>query len=157
MSTRKLGTRGFAAEISRAVDRAKGNIDHAVQALVLKLDRKCVEGSPVGNPDEWTVPPPPGYVGGRFKGNWQIGVNAKPIGTLSTIDPSGTATLARALADLQAGKGGDTFWIINNLPYARRLEYDQWSRQAPAGIVGPALVTFKALLRESVQEARARK
>lgn len=69
---------------------------------------------------------PIGYVGGRFRGNWQTSV-AEPItNTIDRIDPTGAAAVADVVTNM--GGAGTITYLTNNLPYAKRLEYEGWSK-----------------------------
>jgi hypothetical protein len=93
-----------------------------------------------------------GYVGGRFRSNWQTMIGAMPSGTLDSVDPSGQAAIARGAAVIEATTVGPAIFIVNNLPYAHRLEFDSWSKQAPAGMVRVTVAEFNSIVE---QQARA--
>ena len=70
------------------------NVDESVRKLTLDLDKGIVMSTPVGDPTYWKRPPPPGYVGGRARGNWQPSVG-EPITTeIDRIDASGNDVMA---------------------------------------------------------------
>ena len=75
-----------------------------------------------------------GYVGGRFRGNWQFSIDSPATEELDRIDPSGSEAIAALLTQVQALTIGQTAYIVNNLPYAVPLEYGH-STQAPKGMV----------------------
>lgn len=146
-----LDMRAFAA-------KARANAGAIVRKTVIDVGTHIVLKSPVGNPSEWAYPEsaPPGYVGGRFRANWQYGYNAAPIGQLDLIDRSqdGRDTAGRLAADVLTGT--DAFgvhYIANNLPYARRLEYDGWSKQAPNGMVGISMIKFREFMAKNIEGA----
>ncbi|MEX0469912.1 hypothetical protein V6X73_09255 [Spiribacter sp. 390] len=118
-------------------------IDNIAKKTVLKLSQKIVERTPVGNPDLWDSAPPPGYVGGRARNNW-----FPSFGEPSNESTEATAdeSVNRVLAILNQVPG-NVFYLTNNLPYIRRLEYDGWSTQAPRGMV-------RVTLREAQQEIK---
>ena len=121
-------------------------IDTICRKVVIDLMSSCIYRSPVGNPDLWQHPAPAGYVGGRFRGNWQLGVGSSPSGELDRIDANGAGTWADAVSNVPTtGAGGKIYYIVNNLPYAQRLD-DGWSSQAPAGIIGLALAEFDGMV-----------
>lgn len=95
-----------------------------------------------------------GYVGGRFKGNWTVTIGSPSVGETGRIDPSGNET--RIAGNVAAGyaKAGDVIYIMNNVPYAQRLEYG-WSKQAPAGMVRVTVARFQAIVNASVAAAKA--
>lgn len=94
-----------------------------------------------------------GYVGGRFKGNWQVSINQVPVGETGRIDPSGTQTLAAGRAVAHTAIAGHTIYLQNNVPYAIALEYG-WSKQAPAGMVRVTVAQFQHIVDQSAREAR---
>ena len=99
----------------------------ALAVVVTRVD----ELSPVGDTSLWKNPPPKDYVGGQFRGNWQMGVDYRPIGDLpGKIDPSGSATVSANIAAIPAMASRHKFYFVNNLPYALRIEQG-WSTQWP--------------------------
>lgn len=98
--------------------------------------------------DGMTIKAPPGYVGGRFRGNWTVTVGSPSTGTLDRIDPSGNEAIAAARAALQSLIVGTPIFIGNNLPYGPRLEYESWSKQAPAGFVRITIAEFQDIVRQ---------
>ena len=88
-----------------------------------------------------------GYIGGRFKSNWNFSVGA-PDGstTESTQQARGAAEAQKAAT----GQIGSVTYLTNGLPYARRLEFEAWSTQAPAGMVRVSVVEFDDYLRKAI-------
>lgn len=93
-----------------------------------------------------------GYVGGRFRANWQVGIGAINDDTSAAPDKSGQAALARGGAAISTWKiGSGTIYISNSLPYARPLEYG-YSSQAPSGMVRLTVQDFNIKIKRAVQE-----
>lgn len=67
---------------------------------------------------------------GRLKNNWFPSVNQ---GTNETTNETSNEALNRV--NSVQFKLGDTLYLTNNLPYAKRIEFDGWSAKAPAGMV----------------------
>ncbi len=130
----------FALDISNIADRYKDRFDLVLKKVVFDVGSKIIMRSPV---DE-----------GRFRANWQIGVNKNPSGVIDAVDKGkvnqtgagDSSTKKIAEADLEKAKGGDTIYFVNNLPYAERIENDAWSPQAEAGVVGVSLAEYKNTL-----------
>ncbi len=131
------------------------NIGTAVRFLTMEAFARVVMRSPVGNPTLWEDQAQAryalsnGYVGGRFRGNWQVAVGARPVGPVDDIDhstvgsaPSGTAVAKAvgALAPLRLRP--DKAYLVNNLPYAEPLENGS-STQAPGGMVAVTTAELK--------------
>ncbi|MBD1589786.1 hypothetical protein [Pseudomonas typographi] len=92
-----------------------------------------------------------GYVGGRFRGNWQVSFETPIEESIERIDPQGTGTKGAAAQIIQTFElGVGSIWIMNNLPYGPRLEYEAWSRQAPAGMVRISVTEFQIFVNNAV-------
>ncbi len=85
---------------------------------------RCVELSPVGDPETWDrLERPKGYTAGQFKGSWGFSYNYSE----------------------------NTGYIFNPQPYGRRLEYG-WSQQAPSGMVRITFGEFHGMLQRAADE-----
>lgn len=125
---------GLADAIKQLTDKAKGDVEMVARQAVFLGAQGLMLKSPVGNPTLWKSPAPKGYVGGRFRANWQFGVGTADTTTTEGTDANGNATLARLKGAIDGAKIGGVWYVTNSLPYAKRLEYG-WSKQAPAGFV----------------------
>ena len=67
---------------------------------------------------------------GRLRNNWMVSVNQ---GSNQTTNETSNQAIGRVSA--VKFKLGDTLYLTNNLPYAKRIEFDNWSAKAPAGMV----------------------
>lgn len=90
------------------------------------------------------------YVGGRFRGNWQISIDTPAEGVLDQVDPAGGVTLAKLRLQVGQLTAGQTAYIVNNLPYAVPLEYGH-SKQAPGGMVRITLARFQQIVDEAIR------
>jgi len=96
------------------------------------------------------------YVGGRFRGNWQVSFEVGETGVLDLIDPRGASAKSsgmQVIEQFQIGVG--SIWMMNNLPYGPRLEYEGWSSQAPAGMVRISTTEFQTFVNKAVAELPA--
>ncbi|WLH49748.1 hypothetical protein [Pseudomonas tolaasii] len=91
-----------------------------------------------------------GYVGGRFRGNWQFSIDTPAEGVLDQIDVSGNVSIAVLKAQVQSLTAGQTAYIVNNLPYSIPLEYGH-STQAPGGMVRITLARFQQIVEEATR------
>jgi hypothetical protein len=91
-----------------------------------------------------------GYVGGRFRGNWQVSIGSPKTSEVKRIDPGGAATIAEGALVIEAAVAGPSIWLMNNVPYAERLEHG-WSKQAPAGVVKITVAEFQSIVNEQVR------
>lgn len=127
----------FELDIQRFVDRAKGNIDLVVRKVALDMFKRVILKSPVDT--------------GRFRGNWQVAIGSIPAGTLEINDKAGTATIAKVTAATLQLKAGQVITLVNNLAYARALEYGH-SKQAPNGMVRLTVTEFGAVVNKAAAD-----
>jgi hypothetical protein len=144
----------FALDLKKFAEKAQERADDVVREVVAELAVSIDLLSPVGDPSYWQSPPPPGYVGGHFRANWQFGIGVIPTGELQGVDtsPQGSsgATVRKIIAQIPDEAAGQVFYLANNAPYALRIE-DGWSRQAPVGVVGTTATKFQAIVDEAVE------
>jgi hypothetical protein len=140
--------RDFARRVAAAGERANEVVREVARGMVAGM----IEKSPVGDPSQWARRGPPGYVGGRFKNNWNCSVVGINLQTGAPIDASGAGAVDRAKAALAKWEPGQTIYITNSMPYAYRLEYEGWSRQAPAGMVRTTVAEFGMALRDAAKK-----
>ena len=144
----------FTLDMQKFTKKTTGNIELAIKSIVRDVAETIIEMSPVGDATAWKNPPPVGYTGGRFRGNWDYGFNAAPNTEYDIIDKSGSASRGRIDAKIIGKKmAGNVHFIANNLPYAQRLE-DGWSNQAPAGMVSLTVIKWQSIVNESVSGIR---
>lgn len=96
--------------------------------------------------DGMDIVKPKGYVGGHFRGSWQTSVSAPITTNVDRIDPTGSAATADVLMNM--GGAGKVTFMANNLPYGPRLEFEGWSKQAPAGMVRIAMARIDSYIAE---------
>lgn len=165
---------GFAADVSRLVEAAKGRQDVVIHKILMGIGRSVTMRSPVGNPELWnslggyvslvtptgrmkknpsggkvqfTRKPPAGYTGGHFRGNWQYGFGARPTAELPNIDENGALTVERLAAEIQASPAIGIHFIANNLPYGEALENGWSSQSPPGGMVTLTVMEFEQIVR----------
>jgi hypothetical protein len=140
----------FTLQLRDFADKTKAKADDLVGLVVVKIAQRLDERSPVGDASYWKSKPPKGYVGGRFRGNWQLGVGSIPVGETGRVDPAGEATLGAIIAEIPTEAAGKVFFLANNVPYAQPLE-DGHSRQAPAGVVGLTVTEFRPIVGQAAE------
>lgn len=102
--------------------------------------------------DSMDVKAPAGYTGGRFRGNWQVGLDIQPDGETGRIDKSGNMTMAVGNYMLEQFKvGTKAIYFTNNVPYALELELGH-SSQAPSGLVRITALEAKKYFDEAASE-----
>lgn len=110
----------FTLDVSNFVDKASKTADAEVRKICLDLVTGIVLKTPVDT--------------GRARANWFTSVGSPRADTTVSTEPSGSSTISSALGPISKATG-NVLWITNNLPYIYRLEFEGWSKQAPAGMV----------------------
>ena len=128
-------------KLSQIGDYMEGQIEQLLRVTVLEADGKLKEESPVDT--------------GRFRVSWQVGEN----NANSTPAPPGDYKGAPAPlkgSNYRAGqeKLGNYYSIHNNLPYAERLAYENWSTQATAGWVDLIGKQMQAYVRSQYEKIK---
>lgn len=116
-----------------------------VKKIVIDVGTALVMKSPVGDPLYWKGPAPAGYVGGRFRANWQYQLDAPDTSTTMNTDKSGGRTIGTISAKVPTQAAGKMHYITNSLSYGPRLE-DGFSRQAPNGMVRLTVNEFQPIV-----------
>jgi hypothetical protein len=142
----------FSRDLALFVQRAKANQDLVLRKVCLDLYRSLVMKSPVGNPDLWKHPRK-GYVGGRFRANWQVGVGVINSDMSNPPDADVESAVSRAEGALQDVKVGGVIYITSSLPYAQELEYGH-STQAPAGMLRLTVQEYGQYLEKAVAQLK---
>lgn len=143
----------FALDLKKFAEKAGKRADAAVGEIVTSIVRTVDERSPVGDAKYWKSPPPAGYVGGRFRANWNLSLTAPDLSTTTAVDPAGDRTVTANLGAIPNQAAGLVYYLSNSLPYATRLEMG-WSRQAPQGIVRRTAVEFQGIVDKAVATAK---
>lgn len=140
----------FALDLQKFAEKTGEKADAAIGNIVIRVAAELDRRSPVGDATYWKSKPPKGYIGGHFRGNWQLGVDSRPVAEIRRIDPTGSETQAAIRAEVPDEAAGRIYWLANNAPYAIRLE-EGHSRQAPSGLVGLTAIMFDQIVRDAVE------
>jgi len=117
----------FSADISKFITHAGANMDQAVRMTVVLASQGVIMNTPVDT--------------GRLRANWQFGQSI-PHGELSGLDTAGAATIAKIAGQVTSLRAGGECWIVNNLPYAGKIEYGYSTVKAPQGMVRITLMNL---------------
>ena len=85
---------------------------------------------------------------GRLRNNWIPSINksetsySKLGSDTSKRRSKERPTLQETITKVNTLQLGDTFYFTNNLPYAKRIEFDGWSAKAPSGMVRKNLLKW---------------
>ncbi|MFZ3286545.1 MAG: hypothetical protein WA191_06810 [Telluria sp.] len=140
----------FRRDFAKVLQRAGANAENVVRAGGLEILKRLIEKSPVGDPSMWQNPDmaPEGYVGGRFKNNWNVQVSDINYDTSAPVDSTGGSAMQRGQGTLTTFPMGATIFITNSMPYSRRLEFDAWSDQASAGMVRVTAIEYQNIIKQ---------
>lgn len=141
----------FSLDLSRFVAKAKGRERLVVRKIVIDVGSSVVLKTPVGDPDQWNMPAPAGYVGGRARGSWQYAKGSPMAGEPGGVDPGGAGAIGRVVGGAMAGDPLVEHYLTSNVPYMRRLEYEGWSKQAPEGMVRLTIEEFQRFVDDAAR------
>lgn len=142
------GINQTAASYNQAVydhnEAQKSNPNNLTKTGRLKNKARLVDGM--------DIKAPPGYTGGRFRGNWQVSFDAPTTDETGRVDKTGNLTKAAGNYTLSLFKVGmKAIYFCNNVPYAYRLEMGH-SSQAPGGMVRITAAEFQRFFEDAVRE-----
>jgi hypothetical protein len=148
----------FAIDVKKFGAKTDREVRLIIRRVVLDVFGKIVKQTPVGNPDNWKRKrAPPGYAGGRLRGNWQTTVGKPAEGEIERRQPEKKGAV-QAESEWAAVRwnGEGSIFLTNNLPYAEKIESGTHSTQAPAGMVRVTLAEYPGIVRKRAAEARRR-
>lgn len=144
----------FGNDLERFAQRANHNAVELKRNVAIACFSSVIKMSPVGNPDLWKPvgqkAGPEGYVGGRFRANWNCSLNSIDRGTTEETDKSGSGTISKMVQACKDADANDSVFLTNSLPYASRLEYKGHSSQAPKGMVRLTVARFRRIIKQQL-------
>lgn len=130
----------LANDLRRIADRRNGDLDEVVQASLIRLGNRIVQGSPVDS--------------GRFRNNWMSAYNSIDPSTDRKNDISGSGSKNVLIEKVSSLDLGNVLYFTNSLPYANRLEYDGWSAQAVSGMVRINVIAWDDIVTSEVRKRK---
>ena len=143
----------FTGDIKKFALGAGAHTDEAVRAFNTEITRQVIQLTPVGNPDLWKSAPPAGYTGGQAKANWFATIGQPSTSIAEDARARNASKPMRLAEDAISKSAGQVYYLANNLPYIRRLEYEGWSSQAPSGMVRITMAKANRLLKAQARKA----
>ena len=141
----------FSSDIKKFAEKGKIGYNDAVNNSLQRISRSVIFMTPVAEID-----------GGRARGNWFASLSSYP--TATSDSKAVNMSQVQAVTENAAGK---VFYLTNNLPYIRKLEYggypnpssgdktiNGFSTQAPKGMVRISIENFEQGLKESVSKLK---
>lgn len=126
----------FSAQLGQFGEVTKDKMDAVFQDICVEIGESVIMLSPV--------------LTGSFKGNWQLTAESPSNQSLISYDKDGFRTLEKLVADANNLQAGQKAYIVNNLRYAKPLEYGH-SQQAPAGMVRVTLARLQQIVSDAVR------
>lgn len=126
----------FAVDLNKFIARYGTNVDKVVRKVCLDLTSSIVLKTPVDT--------------GRARANWQMTIGQPATGTVEAFDKRGRSTIAAGREVIKQAPG-NVFWITNNLPYIRVLEYGLYN-DGPKTIGGFSKQAANGMVRISIRE-----
>ena len=141
----------FASDMEAYAKKAGLSLNQTVISVALELYGSVIKDTPADT--------------GRARGNWQCSIGSPKSGVLSGDSESETETPApngdgpKTAAAIQEVRNvalkllpDQTIFLTNNLPYIRRLEYDGWSSQSPAGMVRKNVARIQSIVAKAARD-----
>ena len=136
----------FADEVLDFSNHAIEVTDDITRVSAIALFSDVVISTPVGNPSLWSSKAPAGYTGGSLRGSWFATIS-RPSSQLADASRENSAISSMENIVLGA-KSARLFYMTNNQPYSKRVEYDGWSSQAPDGMVRKNTARWDSIVKE---------
>lgn len=127
----------FASDLRAFAEQTKEDIDTVLRAATLEISTSIVLATPVDS--------------GRARNNWIAKLGTPARHTRLTGDVTGQKTINQITTTVSEF-GGNVYYLTNNLPYIRRLEYDAWSTQAPDGMVRVSVLEYEQALKRAISK-----
>lgn len=133
-----MSAKSFSDAVALWAKKAGGDIESVATASFIETASAVVKSTPVDK--------------GFLRNNWRVGIDAPVTATLDIPDKSG----ARAIAEIEGAKiFGRLVYFTNNSPYARRIEYEGWSKiKAPAGMLRINVNNFIDAVNRAVSDVK---
>ncbi len=82
---------------------------------------------------------------GRFRGNWNVSVDAPDTSVSGAVDKTGQATITEGAAKIEGAGPFQAIYLSNNLAYGPALENGH-SKQAPGGMVALTYAELQSMI-----------
>lgn len=130
----------FSLDLSKFAGLTEKKLETVVKKTFIGLSADIIRDTPVDK--------------GRLRANWQPAVNKFDTSTTEDSDKNGNETISKVTNESNQYKLGDTLTLANNLPYAKRIEFEGWSKKAPAGMVRKNIIRWQTHLDEQARKLK---
>lgn len=153
--------------VRQRVEQTKQNLEKTVTASIFELTQRVVKRSPVDT--------------GRFRANWLPSARMPRKQIIYDEIKDFNQVANRALPEIiKAVRSGQSFFLVNNLPYAKVIEYGLYpnpvklgtknpktkvyeirstggfSKQAPSGVVRITVREYQLILKRKILKNRSK-
>lgn len=123
----------FAEDIRRFAEKQKRNLETVRVESLVNLSSSVIIKTPVDK--------------GILANSWIGSVGGPSQAVATDGDNSGQA--AQVEESVKESAGG-LFYLVNNQPYARRIEYEGYSEKAPAGMLRISIENYQLYLNDAI-------
>lgn len=133
----------FRAGMARSIQKSKNKVEQYFQKLTIDLSTSIILKTPVDK--------------GQLHWNWFVGNGYINKSTAEHTGDDKSGASSRNALQIDAIKvNGQTIFISNSLPYAHRIEYEGWSKKAPAGMLRVSLAELNSISTKVAYEIKGR-
>lgn len=122
------------AKLSELTLRYKQRLSHVQQNSCAELSNRVLARTPVDS--------------GSLRASWTPN-KGEPVAI--NVDTTTGGTRHDITSVIHSLKLGDTYSLANGQPYARRIEYEGYSPQAPAGMLRVSVAEWSQIVAEEVK------
>lgn len=126
---------GFSSDIAKWAEKSKQGYDEVVRSSLLQVSSSIITKTPV--------------LDGFARGNWQPNKGSSKDGTTDNTK----VDFIKIEETIKDSVGG-LFYLTNNLPYIKKLEFESHSLQAPAGMVRISIEEFQLNLNKAISNLK---
>ena len=130
----------FALDLKKFADLTEDKMEVVVKKSFIGLSSDIIKDTPVDK--------------GTLRANCFPAVNKFDDSTTKATDKSGAGAIANVRDEANRYRLGDTLTLSNNLPYAQRIEFEGWSKKAPAGMVRINVIRWQQHLDEQARKLK---
>lgn len=123
----------FASDLRRYADAQKKNLKDVAAESLINLSASIIIKTPVDK--------------GVAANSWQPTMSAPARGERVI---SGPASQLPEVQTTVTASIGDVYFLVSNLPYIRRLEYESWSEKAPRGMVRVSIEEYQNFIDQAI-------
>ena len=125
----------FANDIRKYAEKQKRNLDEVATESLINLSASVIIKTPV---DE-----------GTLANNWQPTTEAPANGVINNANNSGQM---QDVENTIAASIGGVYYLVNNLPYARPIEFLGTSQKAPNGMLRISIENYQKFIDNAISQ-----